>query len=454
VNIWATILVGLKEIWAHKFRSGLTMMGIILGVASLVGMSALVKGMENGMREAMEAIGGIEKVSVIPQELPPNQSHLSDQVVGITMSDVEALKQNATLTKLITPEMNMGRGAVVSRGKKIFRPWNISGTWPNALDMNIHKIEHGRMFNQIDDDLARNVCVIGTEVRDQLFGSYEEVGREIIPLGEEININGQLFTIIGMFTRYESEKQKKEREYEQANPSPERLGPERRTGWGRGGPGGFAFMLKNSTIYMPLNTMWLKFRASAGTNNIPDPTLSSLSIRISSVEELESALQQARNVMMSTHFSMEDFTFRTQENWDENIRTQVNNYRWSGGIIAAISLIVGGIGIMNIMFASITERVREIGVRKAIGATTFAIFIQILIESIVVAIIGGILGIFVSYGLVELFKVLIPTDNEPVITLWALALSFCFSVLVGLLAGIQPAIKAAKLDPIEALRYD
>jgi putative ABC transport system permease protein len=223
---------------------------------------------------------------------------------------------------------------------------------------------------------------------------------------------------------------------------------------GRGGPGGFAFMLKNSTIYMPLNTMWLKFRASAGTNNIPDPTLSTLNIRISSVEELEAALQQARNVMMSTHFAMEDFTFRTQENWDENIRSQVKNYRWSGGIIAAISLIVGGIGIMNIMFASITERIREIGVRKAVGATTFAIFIQILIESIVVSIIGGILGVFVSYGLVELLKILIPTDNEPVITLWAVVVSFCFSVLVGLMAGIQPAIKAAKLDPIEALRYD
>lgn len=454
MNIWATILVGLKEIWAHKFRSGLTMMGIILGVASLVGMSALVKGMENGMREAMQAIGGIEKVSVIQQELPPNQSHLSDQVVGITMSDVEALKKNATLTKLITPEMSLDRGGVVSRGKKVFRPWNISGTWPNALDMNVHKIEYGRMFNEIDDDLARNVCVIGTEVRDQLFGTFEETGKDIIPIGEEININGQLFTIIGMFTRYESEKQKKEREYQLANPSPERLGPERRTGWGRGGPGGFAFMLKNSTIYMPLNTMWLKFRASAGTNNIPDPTLSTLNIRISSVEELEAALQQARNVMMNTHFAMEDFTFRTQENWDENIRAQVNNYRWSGGIIAAISLIVGGIGIMNIMFASITERIREIGVRKAVGATTFAIFIQILIESIVVAIIGGILGVFVSYGLVELLKILIPTDNEPVITLWAVVVSFCFSVLVGLMAGIQPAIKAAKLDPIEALRYD
>ncbi|MBO4795875.1 MAG: ABC transporter permease, partial [Verrucomicrobia bacterium] len=116
MNIWATIIVGLKEIWSHKFRSALTMLGIVLGVASLVGMSALVKGMENGMREAMQAVGGIEKVSVIQQELPPAQSHLADQVVGITMADVEALKQNATLTKLITPEMNMGRGAVVSRG--------------------------------------------------------------------------------------------------------------------------------------------------------------------------------------------------------------------------------------------------------------------------------------------------------------------------------------------------
>ena len=199
MNIWTVILIGLKEISSHKFRSFLTMLGIILGVASLVGMSALVQGMENGMREAMEAIGGIEKVSVIQQDLPPSQSHLSDQVVGITMDDVEALKQNATLTKLITPEMNLGRGSVVTRGNNMMRPFIISGTWPNALEMNSHVIEHGRMFNEIDDDLARNVCVIGTEVRDELFGERDASGKEIIPLGEQININGELFTIIGMF---------------------------------------------------------------------------------------------------------------------------------------------------------------------------------------------------------------------------------------------------------------
>jgi putative ABC transport system permease protein len=198
----------------------------------------------------------------------------------------------------------------------------------------------------------------------------------------------------------------------------------------------------------------VKFKSTAGTNNIPDPRLSALSVKVADINHFDEAIQQAQNVLMRTHNGIEDFSFQTQEDWSDNINKAISNARLSGGIIAAISLLVGGIGIMNIMLASITERIREIGIRKAIGATFTDVFVQILVESVVIAIIGGAAGLLASLALVNLLASISPTGNTPVITVNACMLAFTFSVCVGVVAGLTPALKAARLDPIQALRYE
>lgn len=463
-QIWITVQTGLREIWSHKFRSVLTMLGIILGVSSLVAMSAMVSGMEKGAKEALIAIGGLEKVRVEAQDLPIEQRYLADESVGITMNDVYALKESAPLVTRISPEMRLP--ATFSANAKRFRPWNCVGVWPVAVEMNEHVIEYGRMFNEMDDEMARSVCVIGTATRDALWGAPEKIGEEINPVGQTVFINGLPFTIIGMFQQYESEQDHKARELAKAQANRKTGGIARNRGGGGRGRGGGAFAFKNRTVYLPLNTVWMKFRSgatwaalTAGGNSSPagatgDPRLSSLELKVESVDLLAESLQQVRNVLMSTHKGIEDFTFRTQEDWAEQIKTFVHNARLSGGLIAGISLLVGGIGIMNIMLASISERVREIGIRKSVGAATSDIFIQIIVESLVIAVLGGLVGLATSFALVHMISSFSPSDNAPIVTITALGIAFGFSVLVGILAGIFPAIKAAKLNPIQALRYD
>lgn len=447
MNLWLGFIIGLKEIWAHKFRSILTMLGVILGVASLLSMFSLTAGMARGMREYMAQMGGIELVSLIRQEPPQEQDGYAEISPGRTILDAEAIQRHANLVSAVSPVATVETANLVA-GANNFRV-SVSGSWPDFISVNKHVVERGRGLCWLDVENAQHVCVIGTGVVEKLWPDRPGFNA----VGESILINQRPFTVVGIFEYYEREEDKRRRELGIKSKEVSFSGKKRESsGSSRWSP----FVRKNATVLIPISTLFYEFKSANVVNKEdqgPDYRLDTLQIQVADTTRFHETLGQVGNIVRSTHRGIEDFGFDTREEWFDNIENAVRNIRNSGGIIAGISLIVGGIGITNIMLASITERIREIGVRRAVGAKGRDIFVQIVVESAVIGIIGGLLGLVASVGVIRLLVAISSNENRPVIELNDVLVSFGFAVIIGIVSGFYPAVKASRLDPIEALRY-
>lgn len=449
MNFLLSIQVGLREILAHKFRSFLTMFGIILGVASLVSMFATLEGMTRGMKENLSAEGGVERITVIDQEVPLSQLDIKDLSPGRTLADVEAIRRECPLIVDISPEV--AQHSTLQLLNKTTRN-NVNGVTPSILNVMNHNVEFGRFLSDLDLQTCANVCVIGWPIWDQL-----EQSRLEDPVGKTLKINDVPFRIVGVLRDFESEYDQKMRLSGKQAEWEKRAKERRNQAKGKQQRRNLGWW-KSNVVFIPISTMQGIFKSASLDLGFdlkgPERRLSYLNLKVVSPDVLGEAIDQIRASLLRTHRGVEDFGFDTRENWADAIETSVQASRLTGGIISGISLLVGGIGIANIMLASISERVREIGIRMAVGARKKDIFIQILIESSVLGMIGGIIGLAASFGVIELILRVAKPNNAPVVVTASLFISFGFSVLTGVLAGIYPAFTAARLDPIQALRYE
>lgn len=433
MNPIIAISIGLHEIAAHKFRTALSMLGIVLGVSSLIATMALTRGIEEGTRTFMRQMGGLELVTIVPKEPSNNRYEFSNLSPGRTLRDAEAIRRSAPLISHVSPEISLNTAVATSGGGNPDRR-QVRGVFPDHFVIGMHQIAAGRFLGPVDIERGTRCAVIGDSVAKQLWPGTPP---QLI-IGKMLTIDARPFQVVGVLQFYEMEEQARAR----------RAGKSSFRRWD-------PFRQKNESVLIPFTTMFHDLRSGAFPLDSQDTMkLDAFTVRVGDLDHFHAALDQVRSVMNITHRGVDDFDLETRQDWFDRMESSVRAARLSGGLISAISLVVGGIGIMNIMLASISERVREIGIRLAVGARQRDIFWQILIESILVSLIGGVLGIFASLGLIELLKTISPTENVPVLTWDAIVFALCFAIAAGLFSGLYPAAKASSIDPITALRYE
>ncbi len=444
------LLIGLQEIREHKFRSFLTMLGVILGVASLLAMFALTAGIASGWRNTMQQLGGLERVGINDKQVSLEFADLAALSPGRTLADAEALRGIPQLVSHVAPEMHAGATLSAPDGETV--SGRVTGTWPDNFTVSQHEMAAGRFLTDLDLERGARVVVLGDAKVAELWP--DEYGTDADFLGRTVTINGRPFAVAGILARYEREQDRRRREaLARGGQAPARLA------MGARGPGGRGrrdmFSWKNESVIVPLSTLYHEFRSGQeDTPPLAMAKLDNLNFRVRDLSRFDETLREVQNLLQGTRRGVDDYDFDTREDWFERMETSLRSTQLSGGLIAGISLLVGGIGIANIMLASIAQRVRELGVRLAVGARRRDVFLQILAESTVIGIIGGLLGLGAGVLLLELLGRLAPLENPPVIEASAVLISVGFASAVGVLSGLYPAWRASRLDPIAALRYE
>jgi putative ABC transport system permease protein len=418
--LWESIKLALSSIWSNKVRSLLTMLGIIIGITSVVSLMAMGEGVKRNVEKTVNDIGTnmifvfggnvqIKQQDVASQKNTKTSSggmggfgNPANLISGdiLKYNDVEGIRKIDGVEAAAPISLVAG---TLRKDDYISTSTVAGGESDLSKIATGFKIAQGRMFNY--DDNEKNVIVIGESARSQLFGDRSDV------LGEKIKLNDQDYEIIGVLAKSNS-----------------------------GSLLGDTF---DSITIVPFST-------AKKLNEGKDKILRIL-LKVKDGYSIKDTAKKIENDMLTRH-SKEDFSVLTQEDALSMYDTILNLLTTFIAAVAAISLIVGGVGIMNIMLVSVTERTKEIGLRKAVGATDNAILLQFLIEAVMISLIAGL----ISIGLVNIISQIVEwkTQIHPIITTYALELSIGVCVAVGVIFGLAPAIRAAKKNPIDALRYE